>query len=124
MTSAGPLNATLVRTILTMRATVYSRTAGTGPYNLAVKTGLACRLDTVNMQPAATSSQRSDLAAIRTFAYDVTYDLPLTGVQIEITSPAHYAGVRWNVRSGTQKPAILPGYDGPIYIEVDVARAS
>jgi hypothetical protein len=124
MTSASPIAATFRRTILTMRCTVYSRTANTGPYNLPVKTGLACRLDTVGMQPAATSSQRSDLASIRTFAYDVTYELPLTGVQIELTSPAHYAGQRWNIRSGTQKPAILPGYDGPIYIEVDVTRAT
>jgi hypothetical protein len=124
MPSAAPLNRTIVRSILTMRATIYSRTNNTGPYNLAVKTGLACRLDTVNMQPAATSANRADLAAIRTFAWDAEYTLPATGVQIEVTSPAHYAGQRWNVQAGTQKPAIPPGFDGPIYIEVDVRRAN
>lgn len=121
--TAGPASA-IKRAVLTMRATVYSRTNNTGPYNLPVKTGLACRLDTVNMQPAATSANRADLAALRTFSWDVAYDMPATGVQIEVTSPAHYAGQRWNPQSGTQKPAIPPGFDGPIYLEMDVRKAS
>lgn len=124
MSSAGPLNATIVRAVLTMRAVVYTRTGNTGPYNNAVKTGLACRLDTVNVQPAATSSQRADLAAIRTFMWDATYDLPDQGVQVEVTSPAYYAGQRWNVVANTRRPAIPPGFDGPMAIECDVRRAS
>lgn len=124
MPSAAPLNAAIVRSVLTMRATVWARTANTGPYNDAVKTGLACRLDTVNVQPARTSTERADLAALRSFAWDAEYALPEQGIQIEITSPAHYAGQRWNPTPGTRKPAIPPGFDGPIYIEIDVRRAS
>lgn len=124
MPSAGPINAAIVRSVLTMRATIYTRTNNTGPYNNAVKTGLACRLDTVNVQPAATSASRADLAALRTFMWDVTYNLPDTGAQIEVTAPAHYAGQRWNIQAGTRRPAIPPGFDGPIAIECDVRRAS
>lgn len=114
----------IVDAILTMRATVYARTGGTGPFNNAVKTGLACRLDTVNVQPAATSSQRADLAALRSFMWSPDYDLPEQGVQVEITSPAYYAGQRWTVVNGTRKPAIPPGFDAPIAVECDVRRAS
>jgi hypothetical protein len=124
MPSAAPLNAAIVRSVLTMRCTVWARTANTGPYNSAVKTGLACRLDTVNVQPARTGTERADLAALRVFMWDTTYAMPASGVQIEVTSPAHYAGQRWNIQAGTQKPAIPPGFDGPIAIEADVRRAS
>ena len=121
--AAGPA-AAIKRAVLTMRATVYTRTANTGPYNRSVAVGLACRLDTVNIQPAATSANRADLAAMRTFMWDVDYALPETGVQIEVTSPAHYAGQRWNPVSGTRRPSIPPGFDGPIAIEIDVRKAS
>ncbi len=121
--AAGPRNA-ITRSILTMRATVWARTSNTGPYNSAVKTGLACRLDTVNVQPAATSANRADLAALRTFMWDPLYDMPAAGVQIEVTSPIPYAGMRWNIQNGTVRPAIPPGFDGPIAMEVDVRRAS
>jgi hypothetical protein len=39
------INAAIVGAVLTHRATVYTRTANTGPYNLVVKSGLACRLE-------------------------------------------------------------------------------
>lgn len=121
--AAGPRNA-ITRSVLTMVCTVYGRTNNTGPYNAVLKSGLACRLDTVNIQPAATSSQRADLAALRVLMYDPTYTLPDQGVQIEVTSPAHYAGQRWNPVNGTRRPAIPPGFDGPIAIEIDVRRSS
>lgn len=121
--AAGPRVAN-TRSVLTMRATVWGRTANTGPYNNAVKTGLACRLDTVNVQPARTGVERVDLAALRVFKWDPTYALPEQGVQIEVTSPAHYVGQRWNIQGGTRKPSIPPGFDGPIAIECDVRRAN
>lgn len=122
--AAGPRSA-ITRSILTMRATVWSRTANTGPYNNAVKTGLACRLDTISsLTTPATSNERAALAALRTFMWDVTYALPDQGIQIEVTSPAFYAGQRWNPVVGTAKPSIPPGFDGPIAIECDVRRAN
>lgn len=121
---ATPESDAIKAAVLTMRATVYTRTANTGPYNVAARTGLACRLDTVNVQPAATGAQRADLAALRTLMWDVDYALPDQGVQIEVTAPAYYAGQRWNVQAGTRRPAIPPGWDEPIAIECDVRRAS
>jgi hypothetical protein len=112
------------RGILTMRATVYSRTANTGPYNKVLVSDLACRLDTVNIQPGRTSAERADLAALRTFSWDVDYTLPEQGIQIEVTSPALYAGKRWNVKPGTTRPAIPPGFSEPIATECDVVRSS
>lgn len=124
MQPAAPLAAAIRQSILTMTATVWARTSNSGPYNNAVKTGLACRLDTVNVQPARTGSERADLAALRSFAWDAEYAFPETGVQIEVTSPSHYAGQRWNPQTATKRPAIPPGFDAPIYIEMDVRRAS
>lgn len=123
--AAGPRDA-ITRAVLTMRCTIWARTSNTGPYNNAVKTGLACRLDQIatGRQSAATSQQRADLASLRTFMWDPTYDLPDQGVQIEVTSPAYYAGQRWNIQAGTKQPAIPPGFDEPIAIECDVRRAS
>lgn len=121
--AAGPRNA-ITRSILTMRATIWARTSNSGPYNNAVKTGLACFLAPVSVRDAATSSQRADLASLRRLMWDATYTLPEQGVQIEITSPAHYAGRRWNVQAGTHTPADVPGFDGPILMECDVRRAS
>ena len=122
--SAALLNAAIRDAILTMRCTIWSRTSGTGPYNNALRTGLACRLDTISMQATATGADRDALAARRVFMWDAAYSLQEQGVQIEVTSPAYYAGMRWNPRPGTSRPAIPPGFDGPIAIEIDVTRAS
>lgn len=124
MPSAGPLNATIRNAILTMRCTVWARTSGTGPYNSAVKTGLACRLDNVNVQPQATTSERAEAAAHKTLMFDASYSMPASGVQIEVTSPAYYAGQRWNIVAGSIKPEIPPGFDGPIAVSIDLRRGS
>lgn len=111
--------------ILTMRATVYQRTGGSGPYNNAVRTDLACRLDTIGALTApATSAERAERASLRTFMWDVAYSLPEQGTQIEITNIPIYAGQRWNIQAGTSRPSLLPGDTGPIAIEIDVRRAS
>jgi hypothetical protein len=122
---ATPESDAIKAAVLTMRATVYQRTNNTGPYNNAVRTGLACRLDTLSaLSPVATSSERAALASLRTFMWDVDYALPEQGTQIEVTSPAYYAGQRWNVQAGTARPALLPGWDEPIAIEIDVRKAT
>jgi hypothetical protein len=121
---ADRINARIVRKVLTMRATVWGRTGGSGAFNNALRTDLPCRLDTVNIQPAATSTERTALASLRTFMWDTTYTLPEQGTQIEITNVPIYATQRWNVQAGTFRPSILPGSDGPIAVEIDVRRAS
>lgn len=111
--------------ILTMRATIYQRTANTGPFNNAVKTALACRLDVLSaLSPIRTSAERADIAAHRTLSWDVDYALPEQGTQIEITNIPIYAGQRWNVVSGTARPGILPGAVEPMAIEIDVRKAN
>jgi hypothetical protein len=112
-------NATIVRKLLTHRATVYTRTANTGPYNLVVKTGLACRLEAVQRQPAATSSERRDLANIGTLRYDATYDLPAGAIQVAVDA---FPGQRWNVIQATAWPDDVPGM-GVVGRTVDVTRA-
>lgn len=102
-----------------MRATVYSRTGGTGPFNLSVKTDLACLLQPVNREPAATSSQRRELASMGKFRYDAPYDLP-SNVQIEVDA---FPGIRWNPIAATGWPDYAPG-TGVVGRTVDVTRAA
>lgn len=113
------INSAIVRAALTQRATVYSRTNNTGPYNNAVKSGLACLLLPINRQPAATGAGRRELAAIGEFRYDALYDLPTSGVQLEIDA---YPGVRWNPVAATGWPDYAPGI-GVVGRTVDVTRA-
>lgn len=113
------------RAILTMRCTVYQRTGGAGTYNNAVRTDLACRLDTLSaLSPLRANPERADVAALRTLMYDVDYALPDQGTQIEITNIPIYAGQRFNVQANTSRPSILPGQSEPMAIEIDVRRAS
>jgi hypothetical protein len=111
---AERINARIVRKVLTMRATVWGRTGGSGAFNNALRTDLPCRLDTVNIQPAATSTERTALASLRTFMWDTTYTLPEQGTQIEITNVPIYATQRWNVQAGT----LVPHRAAPIKVDV------
>ncbi len=111
------INATLVAAVLTHRATVYTRTANTGPYNLVVKSGLACRLEQVQRQPSATSTERRDLANIGTFRWDASYELS-GPVQIEVDA---FPGVRWVPLAGTMWPDDVPGM-GVVSRSCDVVR--
>jgi hypothetical protein len=115
------VNSTLIRTVLTQRATVYSRTANTGPFNLVVKSGLACRLEEVERgrRPAATSAQRRELANLGTLRFDATYTMPESGVQIAVDA---YPGKRWNPTGATGWPDIVPNV-GTVSKSIEVTRA-
>lgn len=114
-------NAAIVRKILTHTATVYTRTANTGPYNLVVRTGLACRLEEIEggRQAGSTGAERRELANLGTFRWDAEYDLPSGAIQIAVDA---YPGQRWNVIQGTAWPDDVPGI-GVIGRTVDVVRA-
>jgi hypothetical protein len=119
MSLADSINATLVRLVLTMNATVYGRTANTGPFNVVLTSGLACRLDQVDRRPEATGTQRREMANLGTLRYDATYTIPETGVQIEVDA---YPGKRWNPTGATSWPDILP--DGGVASRsIEVTRA-
>jgi hypothetical protein len=132
MSLADSINATLIRTVLTQRATVYGRTGGTGPYNLVLKSGLACRLEEVERgrRPAATSAQRRELANLGTLRFDAGYTMPETGIQIEVTHEvingalvaSPYAGKRWNPTGATGWPDIVPNV-GTVSKSIEVTRA-
>lgn len=66
----------LPRNFFKHTATVYADTGVSGGYDVVDKTGLACRLEPVNQQPATTGGQRADLASHFAFKYDPTYTLP------------------------------------------------
>lgn len=105
--AAAGINRALVRSVLTQRATVYSRTGGTGPYNLVVKSGLACRLEAVAALTApATNAERREQANLGSFRWDAEYELPETGVQIEVDA---FPGKRWNPVAATAWPDDVPG---------------
>lgn len=122
---ATPESDAIKQAILTMRASVFQRTGGAGPYNNAVKTDLACRLDVLSaLSPSRANPERTDISSLRTLMFDVDYALPEQGTQIEITNIPIYAGQRWNVVSGTGRPYILPAQAAPMAVEIDVRRAS
>ncbi len=113
MTPQGQsINQALVDALLTMRATVYARTGGTGAFNRAIRTGLPCLLEPVSRQPAATGADRRALAAIGTLRYDATYAFPAEAVQVEVDA---FPGQRWNT---------TPATDGTVSKTIDLTRAS
>jgi hypothetical protein len=57
-------------------ADVYTANVTTGRFNVLQKAGLRCRLLHVNIHPAATSSDRAELAAIRDMIWDPLYSMP------------------------------------------------
>lgn len=115
-----PLNRTIVRSVLKMRATVYGR-SGSGTFTTVLKSGLACLLSEIEggRQPGATAAQRRELANLGTFRYDAEYDLPETGVQIEVDA---FPGKRWNPVAATYWPDYAPGI-GVVGKTIDVVRA-
>jgi len=111
------LNAELIRNVLLHRATVYGRSSG-GTFTVVLRADLACRLEQVSRQPAATSSQRRELAAMGSLRYDAEYTMPAVA-QVEVDT---LPGVRWNPLAATDWADDLPGI-GPISRSVDVTRA-
>ena len=112
------INDTLVQTVLTMRATVYTRAAN-GGFTVVQQADLPCRLDPISRQPAATSNERRFLVAMGNLRYSATYTIPDDiPVQIEVDA---YPGRRWNVERATAWDDIVPGI-GVISKSVDVTR--
>lgn len=122
VTEADLINSEFVDALLTMRATIYSR-ATTGPtkgqFTVVEHSALACLLDPVSANSAASVADRAALAATRVFRYDATYTLPAGAFQIEVDV---FAGQRWNPQGGTDAPDYLPGI-GIIGKTVLVVRA-
>lgn len=107
--------------------TVYTRNPSGGAYDVQVATGIACRLQHVARQPAASGGERRDLAANRTIHFDDAFIMGEDS-QIEIAGPrveenrAGTAPARWNVQRGTLAIAQLP--DGsPSHRRAEVVRA-
>lgn len=119
-----PINATFGANILTMKATIYTRTPGTGPgtggFGVVARADLACSLDPAMRQPGATNATRAELANLATFAWDATYDMAEQGIQIEVDA---YPGRRWTPVVGTYWPDIVPGV-GIIGRSCDVRRST
>ena len=112
------INASLVQTVLTMRATVYTRAAN-GGFTVVQQADLPCRLDPISRQPAATSNERRSLAAMGNLRYSAEYTIPDDiPVQLEVDA---YHGRRWNVERATAWDDIVPGI-GVISKSVDVTR--
>jgi hypothetical protein len=102
------INRSIVRAVLTMHATVYSRaTSGPdkGKFTVVERSDLPCLLTSASSNAATSVADRAALAAQRTFQYDATYDLAETGVQVEVDA---FPGQRWNVQPGTADPAYAP----------------
>jgi hypothetical protein len=113
------INASIVASVLTQRATVYTRAAG-GGFTVEQQAGIPCRLDPVSRQPAATGAERRALAAMGSLRYDATYTIPDdTAVQLEVDA---YPGKRWNVERATAWDDNVPGI-GVVGKTVDVTRA-
>lgn len=105
---------------LDMTATVYGRASVGGKYDgTPIKTGLACLLQSVNRQSAATGPDRAALAKEANFRWDPAYDLP-ENAQLEVDA---FPGQRWNVRAGTMWPLMAPG-EIVIVRRCDVVKAS
>lgn len=112
------INAVIVAEVLTQRATVYTR-AASGGFTTVSRADLPCRLDPVNRSPAATGASRRELAAMGTLRYDATYEMPESGIQIEVDA---YPGKRWNPVQATGWPEIVPGI-GTVGKTIEVIRA-
>lgn len=115
---ADAINASIVDSVLTMRATVYTR-AASGGFTTVARADLPCRLDPVSRQPAATGSARRELAAMGSLRYSTEYTMPETGIQLEIDA---YPGRRWNPVQATGWDDNVPGI-GVIGKTIDVVRA-
>ena len=115
---AQTINASIVQSILTMRATVYGR-AGDGGFTAVLRSDLPCRLEALGQQTGGTAPQRADGSQQGNFRWDATYDLPESAVQIAVDA---YPVQRWVPIPGTSWPDVLPGI-GSIGKTCNVVRA-
>jgi hypothetical protein len=110
-----PAPAEVFTLLLTQTATVYARGV-TGSFDVVVKSGLACRLLLVNVAPASSGGERSELAGRRVLCWDAAYTMPQYS-QVDVE------GLRWNL-AATNAFETLDGPDGtPAYKRADVVRA-
>lgn len=79
---------------LDQRANVFTPATVSGRYTVLAKANLACRLLHVNRVPAATASDRDELAARRDLIFDPDYLMP-EKCQLDVD------GIRWTPQAGT-----------------------
>lgn len=102
-------------------AVVYSENAGTGAFDVVVNAALACRLNTVNRQNAATAPDRAQLAASREVHSDPDFTPNVDAIRF---GQFAIGADRWNpapdsfVLERADDPAATP-----IYWRFDVVKA-
>lgn len=113
------LAATVESLALTMRGTVYTRAVSGGTFTDVAKADLKCSLNAVSRQPAATNSQRAELANAGTLEWERGYTMPDVA---QVVVDAH-GSTRWNVVKGSVWREF--GVDGGVISwRADVVRAS
>jgi hypothetical protein len=104
-------------------ASFYGRT-GNGGFTTLLRAGVACRLAHVSRQPAATSANRAELAAMRNLMWDPAYAPSSETFRVVVdgvTGPDGSTPAQWQPVAGTL--ATMRGPDGsPIYRKADVRR--
>ncbi|HXI15485.1 MAG TPA: hypothetical protein VNM48_03865 [Chloroflexota bacterium] len=96
-------------------ATVYDDTGATGNFDVVLLSNLPCRLMQVSRQPAATSSDRAEFAALRELRWGPDYVMPETA-QVAVD------GVLWNVVAGTV--GAFPASGPLLYRQCDLRKAA
>lgn len=95
-------------------ATVYTE-GGSGAWDTVAQNNLACRLETVSRQAAATGFERTDLATIRELHSDPAYEIPRY-------SQLLIGGKRWNPNPASI--TLVKHHDGTgIYYRCDLTEA-
>jgi len=98
-------------------AVVYTENATTGLFTVVAQAGLACRLNDVGRQAAATGQDRTDLASIRELHSDPAFTFPTADYQIAIDGRA------WNPNRRTR--SLEKHHDGTaIYWRTDLTEAA
>ena len=104
-------------------ANFYART-GNGPFTTLLRSGVPCRLAHVQRQPAPTSQQRAELAAMRNFMWDPSYAPASETFRVVVegvTGPDGTTPAQWQPVPGTL--ATMRGPDGQaMYRKADVRR--
>ncbi|HXI17661.1 MAG TPA: hypothetical protein VNM48_14975 [Chloroflexota bacterium] len=96
--------------------TVYTENATTGRFTVVAQAGLACRVNDVSRQAAATGQDRADLASIRELHSDPAFSFPPADHQIAID------GRTWNPNRRTR--SLEKHHDGTgIYWRTDLTEA-
>lgn len=100
---------------LDQSATVYTPNGTTGAFDVAAKSGLACRLAYIQEGGTGIGGEREDIGSRRRLLWAENYTMPDTA-QIEVDSQ------RWNVLAGTFGQLRGP-FGGVVYRRCEVVRA-